>query len=128
MIKNIFMNVIEISVFSSFFILLFILISKKIRNTYTNRIMYIVWLFMAIRIICNFNIPQPLINITIPNQAITITEQATNYGMYEYSTRYLPTEINIENNTQNMSVPETKEPLLEKSDKLDKILSATPYI
>lgn len=128
MIKNIFMNVIEISVFSSFFILLFILISKKIRNTYTNRIMYIVWLFMAIRIICNFNIPQPLINITIPNQAITITENVTNYGMYEYSTRYVPTEINIENNTQNMSVPETKEPLLEKSDKLDKILSATPYI
>lgn len=59
MIRSIFLNVIEISVFSSFFIVIMLLISKKLKSKYTNRLMYIVWLFMAIRLAIPFNISIP---------------------------------------------------------------------
>ena len=122
MIRSIFLNVIEISVFSSFFIVIMLLISKKLKSKYTNRLMYIVWLFMAIRLAIPFNISIPIINI--PSN-IEISEENTenfnslDYVVYEYNTN---SNVYPENSTvlENISNTETKEPI--------NILSFIPYI
>lgn len=80
MIERLFLNVVEITLATSWVILPLILFSSLLKKKYTAKWSYALWLIIAIRLILpiNFELPQSAFSITVPNDfSPSITEAYT---------------------------------------------------
>lgn len=78
MIEGLFLNVVEITLATSWVILPLVLFSSLLKKKYTAKWSYLVWLIIAARLILpiNFTLPQAAFTMTVPNNFSPLISEA----------------------------------------------------
>ena len=80
MIENLFLNVIEITISTSFIIVSLLIISPLLKKKYTAKWQYLIWLIISIKLLIPFklSLPEEFLKIPIPISIDTNEYKETN--------------------------------------------------
>lgn len=113
MIGNIFTSIIEISIASSFIIVILLIISPYINKVYITKWRYLLWLILTIRLIIPFNITLPTtpVNFKIPSDSILANQPN-----------------NIQTNVKSTKLNELQSPIITEENRSYALFDIISYI